>query len=108
MQPLPVLVCNIDHPFLEVTTIQTLLSLKNKADYAVPTYQNQGGHPILISNTIVQDVLKTAEPQTHLKIFLQKYTQARMAVQDPRILSNINTPEDYLHYFPKVKAFSNQ
>jgi molybdenum cofactor cytidylyltransferase len=106
-QPLPVLVCNIDHPFLEIPTIQTLLSLKNKADYAVPTYQNQGGHPILISNTIVQEVLKITEPQIHLKSFLQKYTQARIAVQDPQILSNINTPEDYLRYFPEVKALSN-
>ena len=104
----PVLIHNVDNPFITVDTIKTLLSLTGKADYSYPVYKGKGGHPLLISGMIAKKLLNESVHLNHnpdhylnltLKEYLKQFTGKPVEVDDEKVLVNINTPEDYRKYF---------
>jgi molybdenum cofactor cytidylyltransferase len=92
---------NIDNPFV---TEKTLLALKNEicdSDFAVPVFEKQSGHPILLSAGVVTEIAQTKDNNSNLRIILSSFQKHEVEVHDPGILININTPDDYLKNFPK-------
>ena len=69
------------------------------ADYISPEYNGIGGHPILLSEKVINDVRATQEDQIHFKEFLNHYPKMKMQVDDEKILVNINTMEEYKSFF---------
>mgnify|MGYP000285767783 CR=1 FL=1 len=94
-----VFVHNVDNPFVNPLVLKELLANSLKANYLAPSYNGQGGHPILISEQIVTDILSTEENQLHFKEFLNSYSKAKIPVKDEKILININTIEEYDVHF---------
>lgn len=90
---------NVDNPFVKYEVLNKLLDYQEKADYLSPEYAGNGGHPILISKKIISDISNTKEDQIHLKKFLNQYLRLRIKVDDEKVLTNINTLEDYSRHF---------
>jgi molybdenum cofactor cytidylyltransferase len=95
-----VFIQNIDNPFIGALLLQHLTDIILDFDYCIPTYENRGGHPILIKNSVVQKALSEPD-ETILKNFLQQFQVKKIAVDDPKILLNINTFEEYNQIFGK-------
>jgi len=68
-------------------------------DVVVPTYNNQGGHPILISKNVVNSIIAEKKNDLIFSDFLKRFDKIRIAVQDKQILTNINTIEVYRNTF---------
>lgn len=90
---------NVDNPFVNHQVLHALLSQINTADYISPGFLDKGGHPMLISKSIANDISKSEKDQVHLKEFLNQYTKLRVPVKDEKVLVNINTLAEYEKYF---------
>jgi len=97
----PVFVHNVDNPFVNLNILDQLLKNMYVADYIVPEYDGRGGHPILISNKIIEKVLSTKENILHFKEFMNHFSKTKINIDDKRILVNINSLDDYWQYFNK-------
>jgi molybdenum cofactor cytidylyltransferase len=62
----------------------------------IPSYNMRRGHPWLIDNSLIKDVLGLEEPRT-LRDFLKNHDTDiyYSIVDDPGILADLDTPEDY-------------
>ena len=101
-----VFIQNSDNPFISNEVLNRIKSVLNKssvpskrvgtlANYIVPTYQNKGGHPILISKKIANHIIQLPQKDANLKIILQKFKRINVDVDDKKILYNINTAEQF-------------
>ncbi len=93
-----VFIHNVDNPFVNYDTLDRLLTQVN-TDVVVPTYNNQGGHPILISKNVVNSIIAEKKNDLIFSDFLKRFDMIRIAVQDKQILTNINTMEIYRNTF---------
>jgi molybdenum cofactor cytidylyltransferase len=90
---------NIDNPFVNKNLIQLLMAETLNADYSVPFFEGISGHPILISGKVINSILQTNEKGSNLRNILAFFKRSEVKIDDPGILANINTPEDYNRYF---------
>jgi len=96
-----VFIINVDNPLVNAQVNKALLKTIEETDYAYPIFKNKGGHPVILSNIIVEDIVNEELNQMHFREFLNKYSKKTVQVDDENILVNINTPEEYRHYFNK-------
>lgn len=81
-----------DCPFVSAGTFN---SLKNgKKSVRVPTFLGKDGHPLFISHELKDELLRESD-DGNLKLFRDKHDVERIAVDDPNILNDIDTVEDY-------------
>lgn len=81
-----------DYPFISKEIVQKLLNENNEV--IVPSYKGKGGHPILLKNSLIEEILN--EPQdSNLKIYLGKKECLFLDVDDENILLDVDTIEDY-------------
>ena len=90
---------NVDNPFVNCKVLNKLLKNIDTADYIHPEFNGKGGHPILLSEKIINDVRTTQEDQLHFKDFLNQYSKMKVQVDDEKVLVNINTMEEYKRFF---------
>jgi len=92
-----ILIALADMPLIRPATIQSLIQSYRHAPCAVlvPTYRERGGHPPLFA----QSVLRRLRPGETLRDLRQRYKQdtRRLPVDDPGILLDMDTPEDYTY-----------
>ena len=62
----------------------------------IPTYQSRGGHPVLFRAVVRPHVLEL-RPDAPLRSLLPEYGPQvrRIAVEDPGVVANVDTPEAY-------------
>jgi len=94
----PTFIQNVDNPFVTVELIQKLIPILQPNTYVSPYYNGIGGHPILISNEIANQ-LKDCDSDIPLNLFLANYEQIKMEQNNSGILVNINTLDDYRSAF---------
>lgn len=92
-------VSNIDNPFVNQDVLKSIALTSGGFNYVNPTYNGKGGHPFLISEKVIADLIAEEEDQIHLKEFLGRYTKRGVEVNDNKILLNINTEEEYKRFF---------
>ena len=95
---------NIDNPFI---TREILADLKNQvgtSDYAVPEFEGRPGHPVLLSKKMVDALSAQENYDVNFRDFLKLYRGKTVPANDPGIMVNINTPEDYSKHFPNMKT----
>lgn len=92
-----VFIHNVDNPFISQKTLNLIYFRRLEADWIKPVFKNRGGHPILISNKIAQEIVSTKEFNIHLNHFLENYSCKPIEVEDDKILLNVNTQKDYLN-----------
>lgn len=90
---------SIDNPFVTQNLLSLLIQNKNDADYIIPSYNNKGGHPILISKKIINSIKKEDNYNIILKDFLRNFTKFHVKTNDEKILLNINTMDIYNDLF---------
>lgn len=88
---------NVDNPFVSQKMLHHIYtgSYENKEfDYISLRYHGQGGHPLMVSKSLAQAILDEPSYES-LNHILSKYKRTDVAVDDPAILVNINTMEEY-------------
>lgn len=97
----PVFIQNIDNPFVDKIILNRLCNNLGTADAIYPGIGDQGGHPLLLSDTMVAQIL--ALPHTSdFKAFIRSSVFMKIPETDPKILVNINLQEDYLKWFGSI------
>jgi molybdenum cofactor cytidylyltransferase len=91
----PTFVSNIDNPFANHQLLNLLANLCDEADYVHPVYNGRGGHPFLISERVLVDLISEKVDQIHLKEFLERYSKLAIEVDDVTTMVNVNTMEEY-------------
>ncbi|MED1470135.1 nucleotidyltransferase family protein [Bacillus salipaludis] len=88
-----------DCPLVKKETIQ--LIAKSEGDVVIPSFHYKGGHPIKLSSEVKKKILETP-PDCNLREVLNYYEKNYMNVDDPGVLMDVDTQEDYqkaLSYF---------
>lgn len=96
---LPVFAHNVDNPYISHEVLNDLIKHSDKADYISPEFEGKGGHPILLSSKIINEVRSTQEDQIHLKEFLNQYPKIKVSVDEEKVLVNINSLDEYRKWF---------
>jgi len=89
----------VDHPFVAETTVDALISARDRdalAVWFIPTFQGRGGHPVLWRASVRSDVLDL-RPDAPLRSLLPEFgvQVRRVGVSDPGVVANVDTPEAY-------------
>lgn len=86
---------NVDNPFITPGVLKALINSEKEADVICPAYRGKRGHPVLINNKVVSDLISESNYDRHLRDYLDRYRHVSVPVTDPNILININTPDEY-------------
>jgi len=97
--PTNTFVSNIDNPFVNQDVLNCLALTGEGFNYVNPTYNGKGGHPFLLSENVLADLIAEEKDEIHLKEFLGRYSKSKVEVDDERILANINTKEEFRKFF---------
>ena len=89
---------DVDNPFINQSVLQELAS-KLESDFIHPIYNDKGGHPVLLSKNVIQTILDASSNKLDFKEILSQFKKQTIEVKDPKIIANINSPEDYHFWF---------
>src|SRR5207237_129319 len=67
---------------------------RGRAPLTQPTFNGRRGHPILLSVDAIDEILSLPSDAT-LKDYTRRVAAHEVGVDDPGILTDIDTPEDY-------------
>lgn len=93
-----VIVWPVDLPLVSKETIDSLLTTAQtkRNPITVPVYHGRKGHPVIYSAETITKILSMEPTHTGKELF--EYFENRVAladVEDPMVLIDIDTPEDY-------------
>jgi len=91
----PVFIHNVDNPFINQCVLNSLLDDVLEFDYAVPTYRSKGGHPVLLSEKVIKNIITEEENSLNLKEYLSAYKKKTVNADDEKVLINVNSKVDY-------------
>ena len=100
-----VLIVNIDNPFVGEKIINDMLNIREGFEIVIPGFEGRGGHPVIISPKIVDDILSQKTENMRLDEYFKNFSKKIMHTEDGTVLININTPEEYkstFSNFPKI------
>lgn len=92
---------NADNPYINTNMLELLFDNKKKANSIIPTYNNKGGHPILV-DAVTINTLKNAPTNSMINIEINKTNCLRLPINYPSILVNIDTQTDYKNLKKKL------
>ena len=98
----PTFIHNVDNPYANMLTLSLLLEHVVGYEYAIPVFNYRGGHPILLSEKVINDIINEKDHSLNLKHFLKPYKKSKVEVNDKNILLNVNSSEDYASFFSKT------
>lgn len=94
-----VFVQNVDNPFVRADTLLAMHEVSQRHEgfaWISPRYKGRGGHPILLSARLAQSIRHEMREGLNLKEYLSHEKRTDTGLNDPSILVNINTIEDYM------------
>ena len=97
---------NIDNPYAKMRVLNSIYSQRSRAEVIKPIIDSRGGHPVLISKQVCEDILLEKENELNFKNFLKRYSFKEVEVDDNSILLNINTNEELVE-FRQAKKINN-
>ncbi len=93
-----VVLCPVDHPAFSAATVRRLIEAfgQNHLPAAIPTFQGQRGHPVLIGRKLFGELLALPAGQGANSV-MRQYRDATVfiEVEDPGILLDVDDPETY-------------
>ncbi len=90
---------NVDNPFIDIDTLNKIYAERIASGYVSPTYDKTGGHPVLIGKKIISHILHSKENSMNFRDVLKPYLCKKLKMSNDIVLRNINTTEEYRHYF---------
>ena len=98
-----VLFAPVDHPLFSSATVAALIREfgETGAPLVVPAFEGWRGHPVLFGRDLFPELLEEDLPEG-ARTVIRRYLRDRiqLAVDDPGILADIDTPEEYRKHFP--------
>jgi molybdenum cofactor cytidylyltransferase len=98
-----VLFAPVDHPLFSPDTVRALIRgfLKTRAPLVVPAFEGWRGHPVLFGRALFPELLEEHLPEG-ARTVIRRYLDDRLQVpvNDPGILADLDTPEEYRKHFP--------
>ena len=92
------LILNVDQP-RNADVIQSLLKehLSQGSLITIPTHNGKGGHPIILSLSLMDELREIDEETYGIKAVVQRHLDAtrRVEMDAPEVLWDLNTPEEY-------------
>jgi molybdenum cofactor cytidylyltransferase len=103
-----VLLWPVDHPFVSTRTVDALFAVRERdllAVWFIPTYQGRGGHPVLWRSSVTGEILDL-RADAPLRSLLPEFGPQvrRVAVEDPGVVANVDTPEQYSAAYDEWQA----
>lgn len=77
---------NVDNPFVDNKTLESLKNEIYKADYAIPVFEKNSGHPILLSAKVANAIIQNQKNNPNLRNVLKSFLRYEVKVNDPGIL----------------------
>lgn len=94
-----VLLHPVDMPAVRATTLKTLIkALGDSVEGLRPEFENAPGYPLVLSRAAVERLRELGTADT-LEGAVKSLQLRRIAVKDPGVIVNINTPETYERLF---------
>ncbi len=93
-----VLLHPVDTPMLQPSSIRTLLSGLGQGEAIAPEYRGAPGHPLVLSAEGAR-VIAEQKSAPHLEAALRFVKLRQISVDDPGVVTNLNTPEEYQRAF---------
>ncbi len=89
----------VDHPFVEVRTVELLATFPTDDPLVVwfiPTFQGKSGHPVVWRSTLRRDLLEL-RADAPIRALLPEFGPQvrRIPVEDPGVVANVDTPEAF-------------
>ncbi len=92
------LILNVDQP-RNADVMQSLLKehLSQGSLITIPTHNGKGGHPIILSLSLLDELREIDEETYGIKAVVQRHLDAtrRVEMDTPEVLWDLNTPEEY-------------
>ena len=85
---------NVDNPFVEYKVLTELLADIENQEIIIPTYNDIGGHPVIINKNVKTEITSNYKKYNTLKDVFSKFKKKYVNVDSNTILININTPKD--------------
>ena len=96
--PNPLLILNVDQP-RSAGVIRFLLDehLSQSSLITIPTHNGNGGHPIILSPSLLDELREIDEETFGIKAVVQRHLEStrRVEMDNPEVLWDLNTPEEY-------------
>ena len=93
-----ILLLNVDQP-RAAEDVARILGFHRAQNYAVtvPEFRGKGGHPIVLSATLLPELLDIDEESQGIKAVVRRRLESvnRVPLDNPEILLDLNTPEQY-------------
>lgn len=90
-----VLIALVDHPAVPATVVSKLIDeWKSGARIVIPTWQNRGGHPVLVDLTLKNELLNL-DRTGGLRELFKKCDARRIPVDSPFVARDMDTWDDY-------------
>ncbi len=86
-----VFIQNVDNPFVNLKLLEMLAANRSENGYSVPTFNGKGGHPILVSGKIINEINKLENINFNLRDILKHFKRKDVPVPWKNVLANINT-----------------
>ncbi len=87
---------NMDNPFTSESLLRRLIKHKAEADVLIPAFQHKTGHPALFSPVVAHEIHHTTDPDVRIDDFLKRFSIKIIATDEANVLTNINSPEEYM------------
>lgn len=84
----------VDHPGVELGTLEALAASLGPNDVAQPRYDGRGGHPPLVSRALFARLAACGDLPHGARDVLAAASVARVAVPDRAVIRDIDTPGD--------------
>jgi molybdenum cofactor cytidylyltransferase len=84
-----------DHPAVDESTLEKLFTVatENPDKAVMPSYQDNGGHPVLIPSAIAEKILATPCPDGLRQFWLEHAELCvRIEIDDPSVIHDIDNP----------------
>jgi CTP:molybdopterin cytidylyltransferase MocA len=88
----------VDHPDIQVSTIETLAAQfrSHRAPVTVPTYAGEHGHPVCIAHALITELLALPPDAKASDVIHRHVAQtAYVEVSDPAVVTDVDDPSAY-------------
>jgi CTP:molybdopterin cytidylyltransferase MocA len=97
-----VLIALVDHPAVPATVVSTLIKeWQSGASIVIPTWQNRGGHPVLVDFSLKTELLNL-DRSGGLRALFKKEVAKRLPVDSPFVARDMDTWDDYRALYEEV------
>jgi CTP:molybdopterin cytidylyltransferase MocA len=90
-----VVISLVDHPAVPATVVAKLIEeWQNGASIVIPTWQDRGGHPVLVDLALKNELLNL-DRSGGLRALFKKHGAKRLPVDSPFVARDMDTWDDY-------------